>query len=126
MRTLLSFLLALSLSSPSQASNWMRIDETRNHAIYYLDVDGVRPWKAYKSAWLKIDRSRDNTFSYDHSIDMWLVDCARRSLALKSSHSYSADGAIIRSDDFDEYDLKWQAAVPESVGETILDRTCAL
>lgn len=115
-------------TSPSAANSrsrgWVHVSTGTHQKKYYLDYGRMFRVGRYIAAWEKGDYSEDPTVRYYTSTSLWYYDCVNRRLAVKSTTDYDRDGSVTASYQWADSEVKWDAAVPDTVGETKLDYVC--
>ena len=76
--------------------------------------------------WTKWDFSGVKSRKEHSSINLNLGDCQQNSLGLISTTGYTVDGSVTWSQSFPEYAVAMDPAIPESIGDLMLNKACAI
>jgi hypothetical protein len=131
---LLIFLL-ISLNSLAQKWNEVAVDKSgMKYSIKssYLSKGGdygseeglVKIWT--KKSPVKLHMKNGKYYKNAYFIELIEFDCKNSKTKLFARIAYSLNGNVIFSDNFDSFDNDWENIVPDTVGETILNKVCEL
>jgi hypothetical protein len=122
---LIGVLLGGAVCAPASASDWMEVAND-NETVVYIDRSSIRPIGQHVSFWemtrVKPAAKRD----YGERRTLWLLDCQRQSLAIKSIVAYEKSGQVYAGPNTTaDYALEWDAIIPDSLGEIYRNFICA-
>jgi hypothetical protein len=61
-----------------------------------------------------------------YKIQLKEYDCSERKIKLHTVITYNSAGKIVNNYSIEEYMQKWEDAVPETVGEMMMEKACEL
>ncbi len=128
MRHLLSAALLAVLSSSAIGADWVFATQGTDSTRHFIDGESVVRGKGgVAKAWILAEYQSPQEIDgkrYYSTKNLYLFDCANRTVALKQSTSYSQTGEVVSSVGLDERELKFSDVVPESIGETWFQLAC--
>jgi hypothetical protein len=116
----------------SWGADWREYAQTKEADVLYYDADSIRQvskdkiqvWEkriySSKGAEKEVARFGEKYRELGYSLILCEIDCAERTLKLLQANDYSRNGENLGS--FGE--VKIQYAVPDSVGEDLLNTVC--
>lgn len=130
-------IIALIITSHTQAANWVYVGTDSSSNKFYIDTDSIDTHRFtaggnYKTAWEKLEfatpKRQDYSpyQSYNESIDFWYYDCQAKKLDIEISHDYF-NGQPIDSSKYTvstHSSASWHRVVPDTVSEAKLDFVC--
>ena len=133
-----TILLIISLNTLAQ--KWEEVTKDKFGNKYYIKTSYVSKGGQFGSdeniikIWTKktvneIEDKRQNKrkiYKNAYVIELIEFDCRNSSTKLHSRTAYSAQGNLIIADNIDPFDTDWNVIIPDSVGETIINRVCEL
>lgn len=83
------------------------------------------------TVWIKVvnsaTRIKDNTAKIITIENvLYGFDCVERKIKIMSYVKYSQSGKILKHVTIEEYEQKWNSVVPETIGEGLLIKACAM
>ena len=99
---------------------------------YYIKSTPVSNTEGMIKVWTKsslpkyTNKRNGKTYLNVESKILYEFDCGERKMQILSIIVYNSSGDIISSYEPKEYELEWKNAVPESIGELLLDKACEL
>ncbi len=114
------------------ASEWDFVLTTTSESSVFVDISSVKDLKAVpyqrpfevRQAWVKYDHTNDKTEKSRFSIRMRRYNCDAETSNLIQLTSYSADGSVMFSHTFKDYETDYSPEVPDSVGYAIFEIVC--
>lgn len=82
-----------------------------------------RPF-AVRQIWVKYDHSADKTETAKSKVELLRFNCIAETSAQASSVSYGADGTVIKSKTWDDFDFNYEPEVPDTIGYAIMEFAC--
>ncbi len=133
----LTFLL-LSFNAFSQ--NWTEVTKDKFDNKYYIknsivsrggdfgnDDSIIKIWTKQTSKSFTDSRSKQKKVYYNiYIIQLFEFDCKNSKSKLLSRTFYSSKGGVIFGNDIEPFDTDWEMVIPESVGESLLNKVCEL
>jgi hypothetical protein len=119
-------LLALLLSEPAFAANWLKVSETTSGSEMYVDTASVVSSGSGRTYWVRTDAIKDRTVSYRTAKAQWREDCVANTTTLLSYVLYDANGTVSSSETLDYSSQKAKPIVPDTIGESIHNTVCGL
>ena len=119
------FTAAVACAAPALATNWVSVATSSKGAKIYVDRDSISRSGDFVTAWEKWDNSATNP-----PADAWLeknrkiYDCRNRKIRLSAAVDYRRDGSIIDQFEWAPGENEFHDAIPESIGEAVLDEVC--
>ena len=113
--------LAIFLSTPVSAAEWVFITSGQNMPVY-LDTSSISARGSDLVVWLKYDYSQMPSKDAEYSIDKVELRCTHRQMRTLSVIKYNANGSVIRTTEFPDdpfYDIP-----PETVALGLYQRIC--
>lgn len=116
------------------AANWKLLTSSLKGTDIYVDVDSrrelppvqiKRPF-AVRQIWAKFDYTNDKTVNASSRIQLLRFNCVAETSALVSTVSYRADGTVIYSKSWEDYDFNYEPEVPDTVGYDIMEFACGI
>jgi hypothetical protein len=111
--------LAFSWPLPAVAANWVKVVQNDDKTAY-LDTSSIATEEGYKTAWTKWIYSSGD---YTEARYLVLYNCESRKTAVRSGVMYKRDGTSI-SANANDYELKWEYVVPDTLGEDVFNAVC--
>lgn len=119
--------LAICLSAPASAANWIYATTTVDDADWYIDSETIEDRSGFRYFWIKIDASKDTTVEYYEDKRRYKAKCSSRKLGLISWAEYDREGRVVDSRNFPDYtyvDSNMKDVPPDTVGDTVLTLVC--
>jgi len=94
-----------------------------------MDLDRITETGGRVHAWVNIDASKDRSVTYREAKYLYSSICSSRKLKLLSAVQYDSYGKIISSNEYSDStfsDFGYKHVTPESLGETVLEISCAV
>jgi hypothetical protein len=113
-------------SSEALGDRWRYITTSQDDDEWWWDSQSVERRGSTVSGWIRIDYpeiQRDDGRVYDRAKILVDIECDHRRWRFRSS-TFSLDGRHVESRTWESWEMEWQVAVPETVGESILDVAC--
>jgi hypothetical protein len=109
----------LTSASEATASNWIKVGDGSDRAMY-VDSNSIQSNGSRRTAWTKTVyvRGRLNEFKA-----LEYFDCSGLQTALKSAVEYRRDGTLA-SNTWEDYELRWEPIVPDTLGESTFNAVC--
>jgi hypothetical protein len=125
----ISTAVGLLLSASSASAEWLHVGSTSAGSRYFMDFERIEKVGGRMHAWVKIDARQDASVKYRESKVLYSAICSDKKLKMISYTDYDSYGKIVSSRSFtdsvySDYDYKY--VTPESIGETIMNVTCAM
>jgi hypothetical protein len=119
---------ALTLSSSAAKAEWTEVGRAGSGSVWLMDPDRITVHGNRVHAWVKIDASKDRSVNYRDGLRLYSSICSSKKIKLLSASDYDSYGKVIKSNDYSESysDLGYRYVTPDSMGETILDISCAI
>lgn len=125
-RAILS-LCFLFYSAEAMAADWFELGANRTGSDVYVDLSSIKEkgsgYSMYRTAWIKIDHSRDNTVRERETKTLYHFRCESEEWKWVQMVTYNADGTMADSSTAPSY-LSFKAAVPDTVGYAIMEFVC--
>jgi len=137
LKKLLLTILFLFVSVPVFAADWVQLDTK-----LYADAGSIRKYNGYYTynrpilytVWLKWLNDKSNIWKEMetnagkklwYNMQLAVVDCENNEFAIRSVSYYDLTGNVVGKLSSEYSYFEWNSVVPDSVGETIYNFTCA-
>ena len=119
-------------SISANAAVWKFQTSSVNGTDVYVDTESwrelppvqiKRPFSV-RQIWVKYDHSKDKTETARSKVELLRFNCTAETSALASLVSYRADGTVIKSKTWDDYDFNYEPVVPDTIGYAIMQFAC--
>lgn len=112
-------------TAPARPVGLIHVTTSKDGIVYSVDADSVRGEQAKRSGWVVMDHAKDREHPQRTSKEMYLANCEDMSYTNPSFVAYTKDGDVAFDWDESEADkAKTQHAIPDSIGESILETIC--
>lgn len=128
------FVASISAMTPSAAwaSDWRYVTSSSSDTDIFIDVSSAReliavPYKRpfkVRQSWVKYDHTNDKTRKERTTKHLILYNCNSETSNMVSSINYRADGTVIDSGTFLDYESNYKPLVPDSVNYAIFEIVC--
>ncbi|WP_250519202.1 surface-adhesin E family protein [Caballeronia sp. ATUFL_M1_KS5A] len=114
------------MAASAFATDWQRYASSENFTVF-VATDRVKKQNGIVTVWSKWvyvkPRSTADGRPYEYTISQDLVNCAAGSSRTMSSTAYNGNGESVKSS---TNPSNWEAAVPDSVMETVIGKVCSI
>jgi hypothetical protein len=127
------FVLFILSSYHSFSQDWQFAGSSQDGEKYYIRNAGTND-VGYKKYWMKTVAKNIIYFKNDKKInltngyrmDLYEYNCSSKQNKLLSIYHYNSSNKVVNSLTIPFYRTEWRDVLPDSVGEMILDKACAL
>lgn len=123
MKALLTLTLFFVVSI-SYSQEWEFVSATEEHAIYMRKDSDELAWFKYIPYKGELDPPISLLENQASAMILYRFDCRRRKFGWISRTTYTKEGKVVDSEQVDDYYVKMEYAVPESVGDNFLNSFC--
>jgi hypothetical protein len=117
----------------SFSQDWQYAGSSQDGDKYYIR-DAGNSDVGYKKYWMKtvaknlsyFKNSKKIKLTNGYSMELFEYNCSSKQVKLLSIYHYYASGKVANSFTIPFYRTEWRDVLPDSVGEMVLDRACAL
>jgi hypothetical protein len=111
-------------SSPTLASNWVKVTVDEENGVWSIDIDSIRTLNGgYRQAWRKVTKVSKQSNEVVEDLVLSYYNCSNRTRAMKTAVLYYNNGKNA-SKTVPDYGLEWNPVVPDTVGETAFNFVC--
>jgi len=121
--------VSVMLNSTAARAEWMPVGTDSDGSVWLMDPDRISDSGNRVHAWVKIDASNDRTVKYRDGKRLYSSICSEKKLKLLSATDYDSYGKVLDSNsnsDSPYSDYGYQYVTPDSMGETVLELSCAV
>lgn len=127
------FVLFVLSSYHSFSQDWQYAGSSQSGNKYYIRNSGTSDG-GYKKYWMKTvaknisykKNGKNFNLINGSSMELFEYNCYSKQIKLLSIYHYNSSGKVVYSLTIPFYSAEWTDVLPDSVGEMILDRACAL
>ncbi|ELA08058.1 hypothetical protein MOMA_05841 [Moraxella macacae 0408225] len=145
MKKLMLASLLLISSQMTMAADWALVGTGMAGKKISIDNDSIQGYyfngydkdKYYVTAWVKYNYPKLQTIpsgkskgkKYKEDRSFWYADCLNNKHNIGEIHYYSVSGAVVHSEKYyvsTSSSDSWERIIPDTVGEKITERMCAI
>lgn len=139
MKKLFIILFLFFLGPSSYCQNWIYAGADAQDVEWYVKSTYIKKYKLGSSTekirlWIKIEfkekkienNGKPLTLKNAKELQLIIADCTDRKIKIVTTTTYNSEGMVIDNFNPNEFEQVWDDVVPDSIGDTVLNKICEL
>jgi hypothetical protein len=127
------YIILFSTAKTGYGQDWLYAASSKDGSVYHVRTnpiatyEGRKVWSKEQAKVLSYTKgTKKYTVTNGYILTLHIYDCEGRRSKILSVAYYNAQGNVVHSNQWDEYESTWDDVVPDSIGEAVLMAACLL